>query len=375
MKLKTFMLKTATACMAFTVLAAGSLKAFASEEQNAPVEQKVVTLNHTDVLDNLLNVDRLFYHGDFTGRFIVNTEPYLNIQSEERADSDVVGKIYPQSVGTVTKWGPEWTEVQSGTVKGYLPTKSLYIGFDAEKAAKDLGIFKVKITADSLNIRDKASEEGAVIGTASQNEDYTVLSRDDQWVRVQNGEVDGYLSKEYVEEYTDLKEAVSIEEEEAQKKAAEEKKVEEAKAVDQPENKEEPTQQAQQQTPQQTAPSVSVSSDEEYLLACMVYVESGAESYEGQLAVANVIMNRVRSASFPNSIAEVIYAPGQFPGAHNGVLDGVLASGPSESTMQAAREAIAGVNNIGDYMFFNGYVDTSSVGSYTVIGGHTFYNY
>ena len=107
----------------------------------------------------------------------------------------------------------------------------------------------------------------------------------------------------------------------------------------------------------------------------MVYVESGAESYEGQLGVANVIMNRVRSPLFPNTISEVIYQSGQFPGAHNGVLDGVLASGPSESCMRAAQEALAGVNNIGDFLYFNGWVDISSVGSYMTIGNHTFYNY
>ena len=120
---------------------------------------------------------------------------------------------------------------------------------------------------------------------------------------------------------------------------------------------------------------VSAGSDEAYLLACMVYVESGAESYEGQLAVANVILNRVRDPRFDNTIAGVIYAPGQFPGAHNGVLDNVLASGPSESCIRAANEALAGVNNIGAYYYFNGYVDTSSVSEYLVIGGHTFYNY
>ena len=107
----------------------------------------------------------------------------------------------------------------------------------------------------------------------------------------------------------------------------------------------------------------------------MVYVESGAEPYEGQLAVANVILNRVKDSRFDDTIAEVIYAPGQFPGAHNGVLDNVLYSGPSESCMRAAEEALAGVNNIGGYYYFNGYVDLSTVSEYLVIGGHTFYNY
>ena len=123
------------------------------------------------------------------------------------------------------------------------------------------------------------------------------------------------------------------------------------------------------------AGAFAATADETKLLAALIHCEAGGESYEGQLAVANVILNRVRDPRFGNTVADVVYAAGQFPGAHNGALANVLANGPSASCMQAAREALAGVNNIGDYYYFNGYVDTSCVSSYTVIGGHTFYNY
>lgn len=329
-----------------------------------------LTLNKTDVLGDLVSSEHLFYSGEFSGKFVVNTEPYLEIYSESSSESNIEGKIYPASFGVVEEWGPEWTKVSSGNVTGYIATGDIHIGYDAEKLAETIGCREAIVTADSLNIRQEADVESDVVATAIENETFTVIEPGETWTRIDYGDGEGFVSTEYVDEIFRLDEALTIAEEAAGevvdsvREAQEEALYEEAQVSGETENPETTT----------SAP-VSATSDEAYLLACMVYVESGAESYEGQLAVANVIMNRVRSDRFDNTIAEVIYAPGQFPGAHNGVLDSVLASGPSESCMQAAQEALAGVNNIGDYYYFNGYVDTSTVSSYTVIGGHTFYNY
>lgn len=124
--------------------------------------------------------------------------------------------------------------------------------------------------------------------------------------------------------------------------------------------------------PEVSAPSVG--SDEAYLLAALVYCEAGAQSYEGQLGVANVVMNRVRSPYFPNTITEVIYEANQFGPVYNGSLDRALANGPSASAIQAAQAAIAGENNIGNYLFFNN-VAPSDASSVYVIGPHVFYTY
>lgn len=86
------------------------------------------------------------------------------------------------------------------------------------------------------------------------------------------------------------------------------------------------------------------------LLAKIVMIEAGYESYEGQLAVANVILNRVADSRFPNSIREVIYAPNQFPPAHNGMLDAVE---PNESSWKAAEAALNGENNVEGAVYFH----------------------
>ena len=133
------------------------------------------------------------------------------------------------------------------------------------------------------------------------------------------------------------------------------------------------TQAAQTEAPQTEAP-VSTSTDDAYLLACLVTCEAGNQSYEGQLAVANVVMNRVNSPLFPNSISEVIYQSGQFSPAANGRLATVLSSGPTSSCIQAANDAIAGNNNIGNYLFFNNYAPSDASSTLT-IGDIVFYTY
>lgn len=341
--------------------------------QKAPeVGLKNVTLNNTDVLNNLVGVTRLFYNGEFSGKFVVNTEPYLEIYSADSIESEVAGKIYPASGGVVEEWGPEWTKVSSGNVTGYISTKDISIGYDAEKLAKEIGHHKVTVTADSLNIRQEPNTDSEVLMTAIQSDSFPVVETGEEWTRIDYGSGEGFVASEYVEESIELDEAISIAEEEA---AAMEEMTVSAAETETNEEMSDAKNSGKSADSVAASSPVSAGSDEAYLLACMVYVESGAESYEGQLAVANVILNRVRDPRFDNTIAGVIYAPGQFPGAHNGVLDNVLASGPSESCIRAANEALAGVNNIGAYYYFNGYVDTSSVSEYLVIGGHTFYNY
>lgn len=404
-KLRNVMLHTMAIVMAATLVFANILCVFAedtgsgettevvSDAEMTPNSEKLVsqkapetvpanfTLNKTDVLGSLLGAEHLFYDGDFSGKFVVNTEPYLEIRYEANADSEVAGKIYPASFGVVEEWGPEWTKVSSGNVEGYISTKDIHIGYDAEKVAKEVGDHKATVTVESLNIRQEADANSDVVATAIESEAFPVVESGEEWTRINFGDGEGFVAKEFIDETIELDEALTIAEEEAGEVVASVKEEQEAVAAEQAPATEQSSEESVAGSNEEANPETSnstpvyASSDDAYLLACMVYVESGAESYEGQLAVANVIMNRVRNERFDDTIAEVIYAPGQFPGAHNGVLDGVLASGPSESCMRAAQEALAGVNNIGDYYYFNGYVDTSSVGSYTVIGGHTFYNY
>ena len=110
--------------------------------------------------------------------------------------------------------------------------------------------------------------------------------------------------------------------------------------------------------------------EEAALLAALIYCEAGGEPYEGQVAVGAVVMNRVKSGAFPNSIREVIYQSGQFGPAITGKLERVLANGnTTDSCRQAASEAMAGVSPVGGAIYFG---DGQDFGQ--KIGGHWFHS-
>ena len=85
-----------------------------------------------------------------------------------------------------------------------------------------------------------------------------------------------------------------------------------------------------------------------YLLAQLVYGESRGEPYKGQVAVAAVVLNRVESSKFPNSIAKVIYQSGAF----DVVDDGQINLAPDQNALSAARDAINGWDPSGGALFY-----------------------
>lgn len=143
------------------------------------------------------------------------------------------------------------------------------------------------------------------------------------------------------------------EEEEARIKAEEEAKAkaeEEARIKAEEEARAEAEAQAQAQS---QAQAVTPAAGEQELLAALIFCEAGNQPYEGQVAVGAVVMNRVRSGVYPNSISSVIYQSGQFGPAMTGWLDSVLYSGGyTQTAYQAAGDALAGVNPVGDCLYF-----------------------
>lgn len=86
---------------------------------------------------------------------------------------------------------------------------------------------------------------------------------------------------------------------------------------------------------------INASTDDVTLLAAIIQCEA-YQTYDALLAVATVIMNRVESSRFPNSISGVIYASGQFEPVWTGRLQNVLNSGPTSLSIQVAQDAING---------------------------------
>lgn len=110
-----------------------------------------------------------------------------------------------------------------------------------------------------------------------------------------------------------------------------------------------------------------------YLLARIISAEARGESYTGQVAVGAVVMNRVKSTKFPNTLAGVIYQPGAFTAVTDGQFDQPIA----DSAYRAARDALNGVDPTGGCLYY--YNPATATSSWifslpvkTVIGKHRF---
>ena len=134
-----------------------------------------------------------------------------------------------------------------------------------------------------------------------------------------------------------------------------------------------------QSTGRQETTGSSAYKDSVYWLARIIQAESGAEPYRGKLAVGNVILNRVASTDFPNSIYGVIFD------RKNGVqftpvANGTIYNTPSAESIRAAEECLAGTRVVGNCLyFFNPKTATKAswivqnCRYYTSIGDHDFY--
>jgi spore germination cell wall hydrolase CwlJ-like protein len=133
----------------------------------------------------------------------------------------------------------------------------------------------------------------------------------------------------------------------------------------------------------------STTDEETLILAALIQAEAANQGDAGRLAVGSVVMNRVASSKFPNTVSGVIYASGQFAPVTSGRVAMILAEGPNSACQYAASQAIAGNTNT-DALFFctysyaqslhdsqvaagqSGFLDRTSG---TVINAHYFYNY
>lgn len=378
--------------------------------------------SQANILTMVMNSTEELVEGPYANRIVTNVAPYLNIRETADNSGTIVGRMYPASEANVIEVGEEWTKISSGEVTGYIETA--YVAFDkeAEALANELLADAATINYDDLNVRSGPGFEAEVVDSVDEGEEYLVvpkISEEDgsvvetpDWIRIQLSEdYYGYVYEEKTTVATRLNQALSMAEIEGGKTAlikSNNARINEetqreldayeaeqaaltAQAQQTAANVQQSTQNASSNTStSETAPSqsqtqpetpettqteaVASTSSDEYLLACLVYCEAGAQSYEAQLAVANVVINRVKSPYFPSTIYDVIYQSGQFGPVYNGSLQKTLNNGPSSSCTQAAQAALAGQNNIDDYLFFNNVAPSNASKVYT-IGAHVFYTY
>lgn len=122
----------------------------------------------------------------------------------------------------------------------------------------------------------------------------------------------------------------------------------------------------------------SYSETDLYWLSRIIYAEARGESYKGKVAVGNTVLNRVKSTDFPDTVKGVIFDT-KYGTQYTPVANGTIYNTPDASCINAAKDALSGVNYIGDCMYFyNPRKSTSSWITknrpyYTTIGNHAFH--
>lgn len=151
---------------------------------------------------------------EFSNLVIAQVDRYVNVRAEANTESEIVGKLYDNSVGTLISEQDGWYQIQSGKVIGYVSAEFCVTGKDAVALAKEVGTRVATVKTDALKVRKEPGLDAPVLGLVPNEEDLTVLEELDGWVKVSIEEGDGYVSADYVELRTDFVEAESKEDEE-----------------------------------------------------------------------------------------------------------------------------------------------------------------
>lgn len=149
---------------------------------------------------------------------------YVNIRKEPNTECQILGKLYKGCAATIVSEHGEWVKIKSGSVTGYINAQYLAIGFDAEELVDKYATKYAKVTARTLNVRSKMSTDSRILTQIPLGEVYQVIKEYDEWleVSIDDGDVTGYIAKEYTKITVEFEEAISIEEEREQLRKEEE---------------------------------------------------------------------------------------------------------------------------------------------------------
>lgn len=261
---------------------------------------------------------------------MANVDNALNIRAEADEDAEKVGVLYRDCGGTILERSDGWTKLKSGNVTGWARDEYLLFGEEAKNMAEDVGNWIVTLDAEAVRVRTDPSEEAETCGLIAYEDSLEFIDTvKDGWISVAYNDGVGYVNSEYVNVKFHIDEAESMEVIKAREREAEE------------------------ESRRANRGAVAADADELRLLGALIYCEAGNQSYEGMVGVGAVVMNRVKSGAYPNTIHSVIYASGQFTPAMTGKVARVYeANSVPGACMQAAQAAINGETTVGGATHF-----------------------
>ena len=200
--------------------------------QTSGIESVLEECYETEVKDNINLYLVPTEEGEYLNMAFSDTGDYTYIRSAPDEDSDWVGKLYKDSAAQVLEYLDGWTKIRSGSAEGYVPADTLITGNEAQEHAKKYENNKVTVTASVLNVRDGQGTDANILTQIEMDEQYQVTGEAvDGWYPVKVGDIDGWVSGNYVTQETSYSYGETKEEEEqriAEEKAEEERKEQEA---------------------------------------------------------------------------------------------------------------------------------------------------
>lgn len=260
---------------------------------------------------------------------MANVQNALNIRAQADENSEKVGLLYKDCGGTILERADGWTKLRSGNVTGWAKDEYLLFGEEAKEMAEDVGNWIVTLDNGAVRVRTQPGSDADVYGFLAYEDTVEFIDIvDDQWISVDFNDEIGYVNTDYINVRFHIDEGESMEVIRAREREEAERKRNANRGA------------------------VAADADELRLLGALIYCEAGNQSYEGMVGVGAVVMNRVKSGAYPNTIHSVIYASGQFTPAMTGKVARVYEGTVPDLCMQAAQAAINGETTVGDATHF-----------------------
>lgn len=158
---------------------------------------------------------------------------FVYIRKEASQDSEILGKLYSNSVGEILAEADEngWIKIKSGDVTGYVKKDYVAEGSKAQEIADNVSKKQATVTTTTLRVRAAADPESDVISLIGKGEQLDIIKEENGWYKVNTADGEGYISADFADVEQIYPEAVSIETErkEQEEKEAKEKAEKEAK--------------------------------------------------------------------------------------------------------------------------------------------------
>ena len=292
-----------------------------------------------------------------SGTAYVNVSSYVNVRKKPSASASRAGILNKNTKVEITGKSGSWTQIRCGKVTGFIRSDLLRVDNTAKSStaannatantasAADstenaYGIVYASysdvpvltsgtgvVNAASLMVRSTPSKSGKALGVVKKGQSVSITGTQNGWYKISWKGGAGYISGRYISAAAAASANTSAPASSASTASA-------------------------ASSSAKTGTRYSASSDEVAKLAAMIQCEAGGESREGKIAVGAVILNRVASSKYPNTIEGVISQKGQFSPYRSGRYASVLSKGANAACVEAAKAALNGENPVGSCVSF-----------------------